>query len=75
MQQIDKIEKYADTEAVRKNTIGKTYKHNKFNKEFTQYSGATSPSSAFSGGLSIMFSKQSFFENWAQFESHSTDMN
>jgi len=64
MQWIDKIAKYTDTKAVRENTIGKTYKHNKFNKEFTQYSWAMSPSLAFSGGLSInMFSKQSFYNS------------
>ena len=35
MQQIDKIVKYIDTEEVRENIIDKTYKHNKFNKDFT----------------------------------------
>ena len=56
MQQIDKITKYTNIEVVRENTIRKTYKHNKFNKEFTQYSWATSPGPTFSGGLSIMSS-------------------
>ncbi len=63
MQWIDKIEKYTEPEEVRENTIGKTYKHNNFNKEFTQYSWAKSPILAFSGGLSIMFSKQSFYNS------------
>ena len=63
MQWIDKIAKYADVEVVIENTIGKTYKHNEFNKEFTQYSWAASPGPAFSGGFSIMFSKQSFYNS------------
>ena len=63
MQRINNIAKYTDTKAVRENTTGKTYKHNKFNKEFTQYYWATYPGPAFSGGLSIMFSKQSFYNN------------
>jgi len=63
VQRIDKIAKYTGNEAVKENITSNTYKHNKFNKEFTQYSRATSPGAAFSGGLSIMFSKQSFYNS------------
>jgi len=61
MQQINKIAKYTCNEAVQENIIRNTYKHNKFNKEFTQYSWDRSPGPAFNGGLSIMFLKQSFY--------------
>ena len=44
-----------------KNIMDNTHKHNKFNKEFTQHSWATSPSPTFNGGLSIMFSNKSFY--------------
>ena len=54
MQWIDKILKYKDNEAVKVHNRKNAYKHNKFNKEFTQYSWATSPGPTFSGGLSII---------------------
>lgn len=63
MQEIEKIVKYTGNEVVKENIIGNTYKHNKFNKEFTQYSWAMSPGPAFSGGLSIMCSEQSFYNS------------
>ena len=63
MQRINKIAKYTNTEVVREYTTRKTYKHNKFNKEFTQHSWATSPSPAFSGDLSIMSSKTEFYNS------------
>ena len=50
MQQINNITKYTDTKTVREQSK-QTHKHNKFNKEFTQSSWATSPSPAFNGGL------------------------
>jgi len=52
--------KYTRKEAVKENITGNTYKHNKFNNEFTQYSWATSPGPTFNGGLSIMFSRKVF---------------
>ena len=63
MQQIDKIVKYTGTKAVSEKHNRQTCKHNKFNKEFTQYSWATSPCPAFNGSLYIMFSKQSFYNS------------
>jgi len=45
--------KYTSTETVREHSK-KTHKHNKFNKEFTQFSWAMSLGLAFSGGLSIV---------------------
>ena len=58
-----------------KNIIDNTHKHNKFNKEFTQHSWATSPGLAFSGDLSIMSLEVYFLQKWSQFESHTTDTN
>ena len=46
-----------------KNIIDNTHKHNKFNKEFTQHSWATSPGPAFNGDLSIMSSKIEFYSS------------
>lgn len=61
VQRIDKISKYTGNEVVKENITGNTYKHNKINKEFTQYSWAMSPGLALSSALSIMFSKQIFY--------------
>ena len=54
--------KYIDNEAV-KEYKDNTHKHNKFNKEFTQHSWATSPGPAFSGDLSIMSSTTEFYKS------------
>jgi len=47
-------------ETVRETRYANT-KHNKFNKEFTQSSWATSPSLAFSGGLFYYVLKHRFY--------------
>lgn len=56
MQWIDKIVKYIDNEAIKDYNRQTHKKHNKFNKDFIQYSWATSPGLAFRSDLSIMSS-------------------
>jgi len=60
VQRIDKITKYIGNEVVKENRAGNAYKHNKFNKEFTEYSWDMSTGPAFNGGLSSMFSSRVF---------------